>query len=119
MKQNVTAYAFRDAFLKSDTYKDNFSYEGLKALFEWFEEYERDVNDGEEINFDMVAIACEYSEYESALECAKEYGFTPSYKADTHEAEPSEEEQEKEALEWLEDRTQVVPFEKGIIIAQF
>lgn len=114
MKKTISVYDFRDAFLKSDTYKDSFTYEGLTALFDYFEEYERDINDGEEINFDMVAIACEYSEHESALECAKEYGFElpdGNHNSDT--------ENEEKAIEWLEDRTQVIPFEKGIIVAQF
>lgn len=114
MKKTVSIYDFRNAFLQSDTYKNNFSYEGLTALFKWFEEYERDVNDGEEIDFDMVAICCEYSEYESALECAKEYGF--ELPDGNHN---SDNDNEVLALAWLEDRTQVIPFEKGIIIAKF
>ena len=63
MKETVTAYRFRDAFKQSDTYKNNFSYEGLHALFEYFEELEDDI--GEEIELDVVAICCGYTEYDS------------------------------------------------------
>jgi hypothetical protein len=114
MKTTVSLFDFQDAFLKSETYKNNFTIDGLNALFDWFEEYERDVNDGEEIDFDMVAICCEYSEYESALECAKEYGF--ELPNGNHNAD---DDNEALALSWLEDRTQVMPFEKGVIIANF
>ena len=48
MKETVTVYRFRDAFKQSDTYKNNFSYEGLHALFEYFEELELEM-DGMEI----------------------------------------------------------------------
>ena len=60
MFQRVTEYDFRDAFLSSDTYKHNFSYEGLTVLFDYFEQLE-DVG-GASIEFDMIAICCEYSE---------------------------------------------------------
>ena len=55
----VTEYSFRDTFLTSD-YKNNFSYDGLTALYDYFSELEADL--GEPIEFDLVAIACEYSE---------------------------------------------------------
>ena len=60
MKTNVSEYDFRDAFLSSSR-KDNFSYEGLTALYNYFIEYEESCDT--EIDFDMVAICCEYSEY--------------------------------------------------------
>jgi hypothetical protein len=44
-------------------------YEGATALFEYFEQYEQDT--GEEMEFDPVAIRCDFDEYES-LEDVKE-----------------------------------------------
>ena len=64
MKQTMTKGAFIDAFLKNDTYKSNFSIDGLIALYEYFEEYEQET--GEEINFD-------YSEYSSLEEYNSDY----------------------------------------------
>jgi hypothetical protein len=62
MKEYVDEYRFRDRFLQSSNYKNNFSYEGLTALFEYIEELEDDCD--EEIEFDMIALCCEYSEYD-------------------------------------------------------
>ena len=66
MKETVTVYRFRDAFKQSDTYKNNFSYEGLHALFEYIEQVEDDI--GEEIELDVVGICCDYTEYDSLEE---------------------------------------------------
>ena len=54
----VTKDNFRNTFLTSD-YKNKFSYEGLTALYDYFEELEADLN--ESIEFDLVGIAGEYS----------------------------------------------------------
>ena len=59
MYTRVTEDNFRNTFLASD-YKNNFSYDGLTALYDYFEELEADL--GESIEFDLIAIACEYSE---------------------------------------------------------
>tara|TARA_Y100001963_G_scaffold34694_1_gene48335 strand:+ start:10656 stop:10967 length:312 start_codon:yes stop_codon:yes gene_type:complete len=72
MKETVTVYRFRDAFRQSDTYKNNFSYEGLHALFEHFEELEDDI--GEEMELDVVAICCDYAEYDNLKEFNDDYG---------------------------------------------
>jgi len=71
MKQIITESQFINAFKSWDTYKNQFSYDGLKALFEWFEEYENDT--GEEMELDVVAICCEFTEYESLKEYNEDY----------------------------------------------
>lgn len=58
MKQTVNLYEFRDAF--RSIRPDNFSYEGLEILFDYFEQLEDDI--GEEIELDVIAICCEFSE---------------------------------------------------------
>jgi hypothetical protein len=60
MYQPISEYQFRDTFIQSDTYKDNFTYDGLSVLFDYFEQLEQDT--GQEIPFDYVSIACEFSE---------------------------------------------------------
>ena len=40
MKQYISKYHFTDWFLSSDTYKNNFSYEGLHSLFDYLEQFE-------------------------------------------------------------------------------
>ena len=71
MKEYVNEHTFRDRFMRSDTYKNNFSYEGLHALFEYIEQVEEDI--GEEFEFDMVGICCDYSEYDSLKDFNADY----------------------------------------------
>ena len=59
MYTRVTEDNFRNTFLASD-YKNNFSYDGLTALYDYFSELEDELN--ESIEFDLIAIAGEYSE---------------------------------------------------------
>ena len=73
MKDTVTAYRFRDAFMQSDTYKNNFSYEGLLALFEYIEQLEDDT--GEEIELDVVGFCCHYTEYDNLNELNADFGY--------------------------------------------
>ena len=70
MKQSIDIYGFRTAFERSGR-KDQFSYEGLKALFEYLEQYEDDC--GEEIELDVVGLCCDYVEYDSLEEFHGEY----------------------------------------------
>ena len=56
----VTEGNFRNTFLTSANYSENFSYSGLTALYDYFEELEDELN--ESIEFDLIAIAGEYSE---------------------------------------------------------
>ena len=60
MKTTVSLFDFQDAF--SDMNREsNFSYEGKKALFEYLENYEEET--GEEIELDVIALCCEFTEY--------------------------------------------------------
>ena len=59
MKQSLTFNGFHDAFRAYDRL-DNFSYDGLKALFDWFEDMEE--NDGEQVELDVIGICCEFTE---------------------------------------------------------
>lgn len=99
MKQTITRSAFIDAF--HDTGRaDNFSYDGLCALFDLLEELGEDT--GQE----------KFSEYSSALEACENYDFEPDPDAD-------EDDQEDEALDWLRQRTAIITFPGGIIIQDF
>mgnify|MGYP003645391509 FL=1 len=104
MKQTINQYQFADAF-KSAGRQDQFSYAGLNALFESLEEYEEST--GEEIELDVIALCCEYSEHKSALDAAADYSFDVDG------------ENEQSALAYLRDNTTVIEFDGGIIIQQF
>jgi hypothetical protein len=58
MKTTVNFSEFRDLF--QQIRPDNFSYQGQKILFNYFEDYEE--SSGEEIELDIIAICCDYSE---------------------------------------------------------
>lgn len=112
MKQSVNGYDFQRAFETAGR-ADQFSRAGLWALFEYLEEMEDGT--GTEMELDVVALCCDYSEYASALEAAKEYGG---------EWEPQDgedpEELEAKALDFLRDNTQVIEIEGGgVIVAAF
>jgi len=71
MIQAVDLHDFRKAF--SDHNRSNqFSYEGQAALFEYLEQYEEDT--GEAVQLDVVALSCEYTEYETLEDFQEAYG---------------------------------------------
>ena len=70
MKQTINLYEFRRAF--EQLRPDNFTYDGLEVLFEYFELLEEDT--GEEMELDVIAICSEYSE-DNAANIADQYGI--------------------------------------------
>jgi len=54
--QTLNKHQFIDSFKSSDTYSNNFSYEGLELLYDWF-----DVSD-ENMELDVVALCCYFCE---------------------------------------------------------
>ena len=73
MIQTVNKDTFINWFRSSDTYRNNFSYQGLNALFDYLEEYEDGT--GEQLEFDPIAICCEWSEYEDLEDVKHAYSF--------------------------------------------
>ena len=71
MFDTVTRNDFIEWFRKSEQRKNQFTYEGLDALFDHLEEYEEST--GEKIEFDPIAICCEFTEYENIEEYNKNY----------------------------------------------
>lgn len=60
MKKTVYKNEFIDTMI--DIRQDNFSYDGLVALFDYLEEIED--NCGEEMEFDPIALCCDFTEYD-------------------------------------------------------
>ena len=93
---------------------------GAYALAEYLEDIERE--SATEMEMDVCAIRCEFSEYTSATLAARAYGN--DYIANLHNEDDTEDDEadkktEAYCLEWLQERTQVVQFEGGIIIQDF
>ena len=117
MHINVNSDMFADAFRRMGR-ENQFSREALEALFNYLEDYEQDT--GEDLELDVIGLCCDFTEYENAIGAAADYGFTSELEADDYEdAESYEDAKEEEALEWLQDRTEVISFDGGLIIQNF
>lgn len=77
---------------------ENFSVDGLRALFEYLEEMEDSI--GEPLEFDPIAICCEYSEYENLAEFQGDHG------------------EEYETIEDVQDETMVIEVDDERFIIQ-
>ena len=70
MKKSINFYDFERAFV--DCGRGNqFTYEGLQTLFDMLEEYEADT--GEELELDVIALCCDFTEYDSLKELTDNY----------------------------------------------
>ena len=69
MKQTVYEHDFRRAF--EQCRPDDFSYEGLGALYDYLDQLGDDI--GEEIELDVIAICCDFSEYDSFQDIKAEH----------------------------------------------
>ncbi len=98
MKKTINFYDFERGF-KVYNREHQFSYKGLKALFEYLEEYEESCDT--ELEFDPIAICCEYTEYENIEEFWVDY---------SNEDYPT--------IESIQDYTQVIIVGKEDFIVQ-
>ena len=114
MKKTLSTSEAADR-LKADEFA-NWSYNGAHALIEYLEQLEKDM--GEDIEFDRVAIRCDYDEYKTALEAAENYSFECQKEAE-ETAEEYKDRAEEEALEYLKGHTEVLEFDGGIIIRAY
>jgi hypothetical protein len=88
MKQTINLSQFMDGFT------NEYSYRGFEILFEYLTEIEDD--SGVEMEFDPVAIRCDYTEC-SALQLAEDYGFES-------DEELESDEWYGELIQWLKGR---------------
>ena len=96
MKNTVQFSDFCDAFAIHDR-ASQFSFSGKRALFDYLEQYEDETD--EEIELDVIALCCEYSEYESFEASRRDYDV--------------------KSIDELRDNTQVIEFTGGLIIQQY
>lgn len=116
MIKTITFSDFCDEF--SGERKNNFSYEGKRALFDYLEEYEEST--GETVECDIIALCCEWTEYDSAIDACHDNGLEDTV-ADVPEDSDlieCEEANQAQALELLEQHTTVIPCKNGHVIIQ-
>jgi len=92
------ASQFRDAFHQADRH-DQFSYEALNMLYEYFEDCDPDME------LDVIAICCEYTE-DTVADIARNYSI------DLNDADPEADDYEDQCrqivFDYLSDHTSVV-----------
>jgi len=91
------AKKLRDAFKELD--RDNFSYEGLGALYDWLIDLEEDIGVDQEL--DVIGLCCDFAEYGDLAE------FQADYNAE-----------EYACIEDIEECTTVIRFGDGSFIVQ-
>jgi aerobic-type carbon monoxide dehydrogenase small subunit (CoxS/CutS family) len=96
MKQSITQSQFIDAFHNMGR-GEQFSYNGLIALYNYLEDMEQDT--GEDIEFDVIALCCECTEYQDLEELQENYSNI-------------------ESMEELQDNTIVIMIDSDSFIIQ-
>jgi len=91
MKTTVQLHDFRSAFQQCNR-EDQFSYDGLTALFNFFQSCEDGMDT--EIELDVIGICCEYTEYKNLRELQDVYSDIKS-------------------IEDLEDHTSLIPIDSS------
>jgi len=75
MKRTINEYEFLRTFEEwtANDRNTQFSREALIEIFEYLEAYEEDT--GEEVELDVVAICCDFTEYDNLREAAAQFGI--------------------------------------------
>jgi hypothetical protein len=99
----------------------SFSRLGAYVLVEYLEQIEEDT--GAEIEFDSVAIRCDFAEYDSLRDFADEYFGTTSRNswADSIGADDDADDDtlDDKIREYIQDHGQLIEFSGGIIVSSF
>ena len=101
MKKTINISDFHHAFETMERQRE-ITYDARVALFSHLEEMEEGT--GEEMELDVVALCCEWSEYDSAEEAAEQYVI----EIDPDITDPGE--RADAIVEALQDRTTVITF---------
>ena len=73
--QTINEQQFVEAFRTWETYRYNFTYEGLRALYEHLEEVS-ECMDNKTIELDVIAICCDYTEFENFKDFQESFSDT-------------------------------------------
>lgn len=105
MKRTLTTSEIVDLLLSDEN--ANWTLDGARTLAEWYEELECDSD--EEMEFDRVAIRCQWNEFDSFAEIREHYKKSSNEKYT-----------DEEFLEWLEDESTILKLENNrYLVYQF
>jgi hypothetical protein len=95
------------------------SYDGAHALAEYLEQLEEDT--GQEMEFDFVAIRCDFAEYEGLRQWAEDYfGSISAWEAALGvEEDTLPDDVDDKIREYINDRGTLIEFDGGIIVSSF
>lgn len=112
--QAVTFSDWWNWLQSSESYKNNFSYDGAQAVFDYMEEYSEST-ESEADNFDPIAWCVEFTEYDSVKDAYREhYGDDSDLPKDQRRTTKAQQ------LEYFQDNTTVLELENGhIILGEF
>jgi len=110
MKTTVYLPDFVQAFRRIRP--DQFGRNALVALFDHLEAIDRESET--EMELDVIALCCDWTEYPNAVEAAEAYGWESEDVGD-EKADTSD----REALEYLQDETTVLEFEGGVLVQNY
>ena len=85
--------------------EDHFSYEGINALYDYLEELSDCT--GEDFKVDVIALCCDFTEYENWEELYNNYSSSYNDKSKTFE-ELEEQDELDNFKEWVQDNTTVI-----------
>lgn len=103
MHKRIYFSDFVEAFASHER-ADQFSMEALEALFEFFEELEDET--GELVELDVIAICCDFTEYDSPQDCAEDMFLDVEGMGDA------------DIISLLQEHTIVIPLKSGGIVIQ-
>ena len=118
MKTTLTTIEVAEA-LRRDEYAA-WTYSGARALAEYLEQYEQDT--GEELELDLAAIRCDFSEYSSLADWAKDYfgGEAEAVKNfDCTVEKLNDGDADEKIRDYINGNGQLIEFTGGIIVSDF
>ena len=98
MKQTISFTQFLAAF-NAVNRTEQFTYAGLRALYDWLEQMDEDC--GTETELDVISLCCEFSEYEDLKEFHRNY-----------------DEEDYPDIDTIRDHTQVIEIDDESFIIQ-
>jgi len=116
MKKTMTTHEIAESLI-NDQYA-NWSRNGARALAEYLEELEEST--GEEMELDVVAIRCDFSEWPSLQAWAEDYFVNWREDLGIQADEEGEiGEIDEKIREYIHDRGTLIEFDGGIIVSSF
>jgi hypothetical protein len=117
MKETLNTSEIADRLFRDENAA--WSHAGARALAEYLQEWEDGT--GEEMEFDRVAIRCDFSEYEGLRQWAEEYfgGISQWESALRIEPDTLPDECDDRIREYINDRGTLIEFDGGVIVSSF